>query len=610
MSFNIKNISILCLCLSFFMYGYGQELKVSETEVDLSKDAKKAGSYFGGGYDQENEQVVAIFSYPTKKEGVLFDIYRFDKNNQPMEPVVGIDVAQLAENLNYTSTDTEVTNNYNYDGANVILVRSNFIGRELVIEKGHLNHEQGTILQVENARNPFTKSKAWNYDKLLYEKDDKEKVDIDFMPMGTLVSEGRFPEEMLKKIKSQGEGGSTTSGKGVFALAGAMADQFKEGQSAVKAGLNSAFMKEGGKAVVIGRVVEKVKIGNPVPWNNNRLRIATVDASSMTAEEKETIVMPFAFIPAEKKAIDENQKLVALLVPLNSPNTVKEAKQYQMDKENRNRVMVTIVNAQGELVDTTEYRSAGNDGIYAIKEIGDAIYIPAVVDGKQKGFYNGLVNKPTHFQITKVENGNVVFNRSYDFETIEEIVKAPTGEKFKGLKIGTVSWGEHQQMKNGEVVFFANDEDNFYAFHIDPKGNLKSIYTKERYDSKGRIIDSQFVTNSTGDALWMTRETPEGVASTEFDISESVSSSTDYFGTTYTTTATATPRNVLEIKSVTKITPVALSSGNLGSQKIIGGKNYLVVGDTGFLVDKEGNMLLIGYDLNRRKSLYSVRLSK
>lgn len=593
------------LCIGLCMLGEAQDLSLSEGAVKLSKGARNAGSYFGGGFDHEKKQLVAIMMYPDKKEGTLFDVYRFDEKNNPIDPQVGLNLLGLAQNLNYESTDTdENQGNEAYDGSKGILVRSNFIGRDIIIERGKLTREHKLMVRAGTAGNPFHKSSAWMVDRLLFEQEAKEKIDMDMMPIGTLVSQGQYPAEVLRKIQEGGQQGPTSVG-----LVGSIASQVKAGVSATKAGLNAAFMREGGQAVVIGRVVEKVSIKDPVPWNNNRLRVATVDGDAMTAEEKLTMPMPFAFIPAVTEAIEDYQKMVALLVPLNSPNTVKEAKQYQMDKENRNRVMVVMVNAQGEVTDTLEYRSAGSNGKYAIRESGQAVFIPAVVDANKSGFYNGFVTKPTHFQITKIADGKVAFHSAYNFDEINDRVVVAKGEKFKKLKVGDITWQEHQEMENGDVVFFARDADQFYAFQVDQAGNLKHLYLTARYDAKGQVIDSKFIATANGKMVWMTRETPEGVADVQIDLHVSSSTFNNGLVSGKVTTATARPRNVMELKAVTKVATVDPATGTLGAQQVIGGKDYLVVGDTGFLVNEAGEMIMIGYDMTKKKTLHAIRLS-
>lgn len=603
------------LCLLFIILtgpAVAQKLTITETEVKLSKDAKKAGSYFGGGYDHNNKATVAIFHYANNKEGVLFDVYQFNNANKAVEPKEGLTVDELAGYLKYQSTDTDQKQDFGrkYDGQRATLVRSNFIGRDIVIEKGYLNHESILVVQAKNMSNPFTKSSAWQVDKLLFKSDKKEKVKLGFMPMGSLVFEGQYEEEVLAKLQEASNEGPSSGGTGIFALGGALADQVKAGSSAVKASLNAAFMQDNGKAVMMGRVVEKVNMKNPAPWNNNRLRVAVVDGGAMEVEEKETYVFPFAFIPAETKAIKNYQQLVALLVPLNSPNTVKEAKQYQMDKENRNRVMVTVINNRGELVDTVQYRSAGNNGKYSIVEEGNAIYIPAVLNAKAGGFYNGHVPKPTHIQFTKVENGKLIYNNSYDFSAISNKVLSPKGKKISKLKVGDVRFQEHKKLRNGDMVFFAVDQAYFYAYQVGSSGELKHVYVTDRYDAKGKVVDSQFIEHGNDKLLWMTRETPEGVSDTDINVSESLSSHNDGFTRTQTTTATATPRNILEIKAVVKISAVNPYNGTIGEELQVGGKDYLVVGDSGYLIDGMGAMVMIGFDVSKRKSLYAIKIAE
>lgn len=581
----MKKYLMISCCLAIFTSLAAQEIAVSQAVIKVSKKAKKEGSYFGGGLDNITGETVAIMSY---EDG--FDVYKFSENNQAGEPAIELDGKGLYEYLNLETTDTDQKMEIDdFDGAEAILIRSSFTGRNIIMEKGHLQEYNVIKSKVKNLEYPaFSKSRAWNVNKLLFKQDEKTKEKLRIMPIATLVSEGAFDPQALEMMEAASEDmtGATFSGM----------------QSAVKAGLGSAFMKPDGKAVVIGRVVEQVKIGNPVPWNNNRIRTAVVDGATLTATEKDTYVMPFAVNVATSAAVKENEELLMLLVPLNSPNTVKEAKQYQMDKENRNRVMAVFIDKHGALKDSLHFRSAGNDGKYKIAETSSAIFIPALVDANTNSFYNGIVRKPSHFQITKIENGKIAYHNNFDLDDVADMVVVPRGEKFKKLKIKDFTWETEVEMDDGSMVFIGFDNKNHYAFHIGVDGELKKLYIKPRLASDGQVVDSKFTT--AGNSLyWISRETPKDVQDASIEIqNESIITSGGY----RSYSADVVPRNFKEIKAVVSVAKIDIGNGLMSEALEIGGKKYLIIGDSGFLTDKNGQLRMIGFDMKKKKEMYSV----
>lgn len=574
-----------------------QKITLSSGEVAVSKEAKKAGSYFGGGYNLQTGEHIAILSYPDKKSGTLYDVYKFDSNNKPMDPISGLSVEQLMQHLDFESTEGEASVAEGYNGKNVQMVRANFTGSDVVVESGKLTYETAIKAKVEHAHNIFKSSKGWYVEKLYYDMTNKDKLEVDMLPMAMLVYEGKIPDDVASKLIEGGNTQSTSGGKG---LAGTMMEGFKSNLDAQKA-QRGVFVEPGGKVVVVGRSRDGFKSG----FNNNRLKVVLVDAQEAEANEIGIHEMPYAFQVAASEPFNKSQKLAALIVPFNSPNNYKDASKYQMDKENRNRVTLAVINAKGELENTVEFRSVANDGFYSIFEDEENLLVTAALDQNKNGFYgSNMVNAPTHVQFTKYSGGKVAFNKSFSLDEINASLSSQPDEKIKKIKLGKMAWDGFDKIGAGNYLVQAYDDTYVYAFYVTGSGDLKRTYVTRRVDAKGTLVD---ITTAKvgGDMALVIRETPSGVVDVQVDVKNTGVTSNGYY--TYTT-ASVTPRNVNEIKAVVKVLPISKDGAVMGDGITAGGKEYLVVGDDSFIQGKDGQLMMIGYDLEGHKALYSLKV--
>lgn len=214
---------------------------------------------------------------------------------------------------------------------------------------------------------------------------------------------------------------------------------------------------------------------------HNLLTTAKFDGKTKTITELKTHELDYNF-GLVTTGITAKGDRALLVSTLNAPTNNAAHQKWQAG----DAPFMTYVsmNAAGELVDKINFKASAIRGTFYLFSSKKADYILGAVDGAYKGYYNADLNKPSQFDILKIENGAVVQQHSYTTEVIANTLhKKPGGKKGKHA-FKSIQFEQAYTLKNGDILIFATSEDDNIILQLTADAQLKASYAVPRMSGK------------------------------------------------------------------------------------------------------------------------------
>lgn len=547
---NRISMLVMAVLLGLPIFSHGQELAMTETEIDLSKEAAKHG-WYAGTY-LINDGGARVFYLWAKKKKRAMDVYDFSQSGEFATMEEGIeDEASLMSKFDIEIPDDGESNFKTY--SDVLLLRTDLIGR-LVADKGYIR---------PNYDDSFDPPFFTGYE---FESEEKLKPDMRIMPLAFIPI-----GETMSDITVEG------------------------GIKRVVAGTSQETVLMGdATALVTGIVREKVSIKDPSPYNNNRLACQMISGEDLSILDENIYELPFACQPVSVGTIKND--IALLFSTLQAPNNQAEAKLLNMQGEDRKFMHYARVNDIGELVDSVRFRSNSVRGAFSMLTNDEDVYVLGFINNKHDGWYRWDAGKVTDLQITKISGGGIAYNNAISIDALEASMAIPEGEKVKfnitsNGENGSLRFNEVKPLSNGDLLFIGQSPKEYFAVQVGSDGTFKKYYQINRIDDDFIQYDLQVIDHG-GNILLVIMEQPG-------DVTQGV-----HYSATRSTRRVVRVDDIYTKGRVVKLDPASMT---LSNQVDIGDKKYYMVGSEPCLM-KDGNDEIFITGSDRKKNLYMITL--
>lgn len=540
----IKPIFSLVLILAVLFQVQSQELKISsETVTDLEKAVIKEGSY--AGTYLHGDQASILYLLNSKKEGVKVFKYSFDSDIQ-LENAgeVFIPAEEAIKDFDWYLPQSEVEKVAT--GSERFLNATAAFGSGMKIEFGKIKKHY--------MKGIFT---TWSFE-----------------------SEGKLKPKTDEIWRIQPSGYKTTSDYTKLSTAyGFQEDLRKYG--------NPLLAPASATLLAVGVITEKVSIKNPPPTLGNRVAVLAINGEEFDETKFNIYHLPFS-ATVMSSGLGQNENLSVLFAPLNAPSTLKSHQHFRW-KDNKDHFTMMRFSDDYQLVDSVSFNSKMLWGKFHTLMTEDATLIAGIGKSGFDGWARnadmiGLKNFDA-IQMTKIKDGEVIYNQIYSEDELESKMVVPEGEKKKYKLTHQHNYiSRMETLPNGDDLLMGQTTEEIYALQISPQGELKAYYSIGRIDIKNSIIYNQQLMVK-GDHLYLVlNEQPRDLSN---NTKVNKSSSTISAGGMSTTHTTTTIKRLNEVFVQSKILDINTKDLSISNAITIDGKDYYTMGSFPALFTKD-----------------------
>jgi hypothetical protein len=547
--FTLITVAILSLNLS------GQDLKLKEVDLPISKKAKKSGMYVETVVKDDNAYSTFI-SYDLKKQ-LGFDVITFDKKGNVLINTEEIATAETGAKYGIKIPSPGKIDVPGAGQSVLAVVGSVGVLGKFKVKKGTFEPKYAT--SVDYGGNITTYTPVLRGFKFV----EKEAIKTDF-------TAGMF-------VINPKDG------------------EIERNYNLIEGMVNNVvgYIPATGSTAFLGAIVEKVSIKEPTEFAGNRLLHGVFDGKTMRFTKENITVFPHAVtIPISRVTTPEGNKAV-LVSALKVVTTY--APQRKWIASNPKLMSVLSIDKEGNLADSITWESKSVRGNFALTANDDATYVLGMINSSYDGFYRFDIGKVTDLQVTKIQAGKLVFNKTF---SIEEMASKLAGSKGKGkLKLNSTIWcSGFKDLPNGDILALFASPSDYFMVQFSTAGELKASYTAKRVDGKDLFHKDNLV-HVSGDHVYIIfREQSAAIA-------QGVSKSFSRNSNTYMKDLSfsridelMTYANVVRInpKDMTITNPVEIN-------------DYVLLGDYPIFDGDDGAVLLTGRKLKGDYKVFAVK---
>jgi len=429
--------SLICLHL----VSYGQKLKVSETEIPLSKEASKKGMYVSTTLTDDNN-IRTFVSYDLKKGSLGFDAITISPSNELVE--FNSEIASSETALKYNvSIPAPGTVSVPGEGEKVLkLSQSAGVAGFLKVSLGKFEPVYKTYSTTYGYVTTYT-SVLKGYK---FKEESKSKSDMKLTVYGTNSKKGVNLEETYLILDQ------------VFEM---KVGYFKKEESFAFIGKNAQWDKDSpnGSNVIISGLFD----GKTSQFTNIKEHVLDYNVTKVTSGS-------------------DGENTLVLLSTLNAPSSVKAWEKFQAKGKHYQTLMT--LDKESNVTENVTFQSKSSRGNFAVFAAGNEKYVLGNINADHEGYSRADVGGATHFQITVISDGEVAKQEAMSIQDLGELVITPGGNKGK-LKLRDIKFVDFRSMPNGDKIAFAIGQKYYYGFHFDSNAKIKQVYMVEKIPEAG-----------------------------------------------------------------------------------------------------------------------------
>ncbi|MCF8370837.1 MAG: hypothetical protein K9H64_04390 [Bacteroidales bacterium] len=443
----VKHLILIVAAMVVIVSGNAQKLSADFVDVPVSKNAKKKGMYVSTTMTKDG-QIQSFISYDLKKKGVGFDVVTFDKSGKLLDTKEEIGDKTAASKYGIEIPEPGTIQNP-ADGKEVIWLRKDLM-QKLTADKGHFEAQYASSKEYGEYVTTYTPV----FKGYKFISGEKVKHDLNVRPMIFNMEEAADLQNMYTLL---------VDFKAMY-------------------GGSSTYIPIDGQVGFAGIIQEKISIKNPSPYNFNRIMTGVFDGKTFSFKNENIFELHYAAMQVCNADLGNGIK-GALLAPLNSPTSQKDANKYLA--KGKNYVTLLSIDSQGNLVDNVTFTSKSVRGVFGAYPNDGSTYVFGFLNADHDKFYRPDIGKFTHFQITQLKDNKEVFTKAYSVEDLENKLKVPAGEKSK-FKFNTkiLNIIRMETLPNGDLLLLVQTPEEYALIQFSPNGDLGAFYRVEKPDKE------------------------------------------------------------------------------------------------------------------------------
>ncbi|MEQ8473117.1 MAG: hypothetical protein RIC35_18120 [Marinoscillum sp.] len=431
--------SALFICLVLDLNA--QALKLKEVDLPVSKDAQKKGMYVTT--TQSGDNIQMFIAYDLKKNGLGFDEVTVDQSGKIIS-----NNSEIAspESINKYGVEIPAPDEVKNPAAGkqiLRLVTANGILGKLKIERGYFEPEYAVGTQY--GRNYIA------YTKVLR--------GFRFNPTADYVSDMKL---------------------NIYAAHASPEDNINSSYNILEGWLPTTvgYLDSKGQISFIGK---NAKLDKDSPNAQNVVITGKFDGKSESFSNIQEHVLEYNQLHVTNGYTGSLDRSV-LISTLNAPSTISAHKKWQASGTPYMTYMT--FNTEGNVMENVTFKSLSVRGNFSLFGIKNDHYVLGSVNGGHDGYYRADVGSPSHFQMVKISNGQVVAQESVSYDDIEStLLVTPPKEKGK-LKFKDIRFIYHNTAPNGDLISCATTGSEYLIFQYSNMAQLKAVYLLGRVDGK------------------------------------------------------------------------------------------------------------------------------
>lgn len=521
-------MSVLALTIN----AWAQDLSISKTTSTELTKASKEGRY--GGTFINGDEARVLFVSSTKEDGAQVEEYKMNiGGGEASVQDKFIDASTAKEQLPWFMPQSKVENLSDAGGKWLNATRA--FGGGMKLFRGHIqkNYWKGIYTGMEFIEEEAIKPKTgdiWRITPGGY----KNLSDVDAM-----ATDNGF----YREVKKYG---------------------------------NPLLMPADATLLAAGVITEKVKLTTDQEYAANRVAVMTMNGMDFEDMQYDIHILPYTAWTITS-GLGQDDNLCSLFAPLNGPTTIKALK-HLLWKDKKNYFTVMRFSDDRQLVDSVSFLSDLMWGDYQILNGHGSTYVLGKGNADFDGWYRGMeFKKMTGIQVTKIQDGSVVYSKLYGIDELEQKLTGPKGKKVK------LDWmNKHNyfqeiiNMPNGDAMIVGYSPKQAYVLQTSPSGELKAFYYLPMMGKEGETGIVTYQTMVKGDDLiFVANQRPvEFTTDAQFE----TSSFKSYGAGVVTTITTTTVTKLNEVFLQSMI--VRMNTANVSMSNVIefDGKDYYPMG--------------------------------
>lgn len=440
LTYTLTIFFLFCL----YLISYGQILKVSETEMSLSKAASKKGMYVNTTLTDDNN-IRTFVSYDIKKGGLGFDVITVSPSNKLIDNKSEIASSETEAKYNIHIPEPGKVNRPG-EGEKVLKLS------QAAGVAGYLKVSSGTfepVYKIYSTTTGYVTTHTRVLKGYKFKEKSKSKSDMKLTVYGTNAEKGVNLEEnylILNQVLSMKVG------------------YFKKGARFAFIGKNAQWDKNSpnGSNVIISGIFD----GKTSQFTNIKEHVLDYNVMKVTSG-------------------NDGENTLVLLSTLNAPSSVKAWAKYQAKGKHYQTLM--SLDKEGNVTENITFQSKSSRGNFAVYADGDEKYVLGNINGNHEGYYRADVGGATHFQITVIKDGAVAKQEDISIKDLSNLVITPGGKKGK-LKLRDIKFTDFRALPSGDKIAFATGQKYYYGFQFDSNAKIKQVYMIERIPEAGAGI--------------------------------------------------------------------------------------------------------------------------
>lgn len=440
LTYTLTIFFLFCL----YLISYGQILKVSETEMPLSKAASKKGMYVNTTLTDDNN-IQTFVSYDIKKGGLGFDVITISPSNKLIDNKSEIASSETEAKYNIHIPEPGKVN-WPGEGEKVLKLS------QAAGVAGYLKVSSGTfepVYKIYSSTTGYVTTHTRVLKGYKFKEKSKSKSDMKLTVYGTNAEKGVNLEENYLILNQ------------VFSM---KVGYFKKGARIAFIGKNAQWDKDSpnGSNVIISGIFD----GKTSQFTNINEHVLDYNVIKVTSG-------------------NDGENTLVLLSTLNAPSSVKAWAKYQAKGKHYQTLM--SLDKEGNVTENITFQSKSSRGNFAVYAEGDEKYVLGNINGNHEGYYRADVGGATHFQITVIKDGAVAKQEEISIEDLSNLVITPGGKKGK-LKLRDIKFTDFRALPSGDKIAFATGQKYYYGFQFDSNAKINQVYMIERIPEAGAGI--------------------------------------------------------------------------------------------------------------------------
>jgi hypothetical protein len=418
-----------------------QKLKMTETEIPLSKDAKKKGMYVTTRL--KDGQLQTFVTYDLKKGELGFDAITMDMTGKVVSSSVEPANATTTKKYDVFLPEPNTVENPAKGKSAIRLVSASGALGAMKIEKGTFEPVYAT--EVDFGGSVTTYTKILRGYKFVEGKSVNSDTKINIMASHV------DPKKAIEK-------------------------DYTIVENAFKIGTVGFFMEN----TDISFIGKDARFDKTSPYAQNVLASGKYLGKTQAFADLNQIVLDYN-VNFVTSGWDGKGNRSVLVSTLNAPTSIAEHKKWQA--EGVPYMTYITFDLDGKVKENVTFKSKSVRGNFGVYGIDDASFVFGSINSEHNGYYRSDIGKATDFQVVKIVNGEVVKQNAVSYESLADKILAPGGDKAK-LKFKDITFTAYEPMGDGGFLAFANAGTEDFIFQISTDAEVQAVYVIGRVPGK------------------------------------------------------------------------------------------------------------------------------